>query len=674
MINRQFSVARAWINIAAAGAILAPAMSAWGVLPPRYLAQQAGLVDAAHTSPAGVRISTLQVAASGVLAGTSVRWEADGTTGQSAWVFRAGQTVRIGLGAVDPAAYTVDDIIGVSATGAAIGSSRIVDPETQRWVSIPWMWDGSVTRRIGLRENGAKPSAAQFAGEAVIGTSELHASEHPGRAAWVESGGAVTRLGLFDAEHTLDGGMQESQVWTYGGSVTGVSSRVHAGQSAWVFSGGQSIRIGLWDEDHTDAATSQQWSTPVGGNARGDVVGRSTRFAEGGQSAWVMRNGATQRIGLTDSAHTYLGMQWSSPVAINSAGWVIGFSSVGVSVEDFSTAWLFADGQTTQMGLRDAEHTDALGAADSMPLAINDRGDVIGTSRRPGGDLGRSAWQFRNGVTVRIGLFDTEHTGPFGERASVPKAMNERGDVIGTSRIYGELSDLSSSWVVYDGVTRRIGLTGPEYKRRSDVLKLNEAGDVVGTTERIEGAGQGSLVVPWVYSKALDRTYPLVFAIGPENQIETNVVAIDNAGVVYGAYVEWPAEGRVSRVFAWSPTLGLRRFADLASCGEAASAWGSTGTPLNHFAFPVPMNTDSLAGEGVLVGVPAGSKSLYVLSKLPVCPCDIDRRNCGVEPQDLLTFLDAYFSRSALADLDEDGEVEPTDLFVFLTCFFGSCP
>ena len=83
--------------------------------------------------------------------------------------------------------------------------------------------------------------------------------------------------------------------------------------------------------------------------------------------------------------------------------------------------------------------------------------------------MGASAWLYDGATTIDIGLTGPEHTRNDGYKASVPKLVNEAGQVSGSSGRYnGGSTDLGSSAWLYNGATTiDIGLTGSEHTRNN---------------------------------------------------------------------------------------------------------------------------------------------------------------------------------------------------------------
>jgi hypothetical protein len=168
----------------------------------------------------------------------------------------------------------------------------------------------------------------------------------------------------------------------------------------------------------------------------------------------------------------------------------------------------------TPLGLLDLEHTRNDGDNSSTAYALNEAGQVIGTSIRYNGgstDLGLSAWLHNGATTINIGLTGVEHTTSNGYKYSFPYRKNEAGQVAGYSgRFNGGNVGLGQSVWLYNGTTTiDIGLTDAEHTRSTGYkfsslvyTQLNEAGQVIGTSDRFNSGGPGSNLgkSAWLYN------------------------------------------------------------------------------------------------------------------------------------------------------------------------------
>ena len=168
------------------------------------------------------------------------------------------------------------------------------------------------------------------------------------------------------------------------------------GQDEWAFNGSTTQLIGLTDSNHSYAYTGTGGGTfrssdAYGINNSGQVIGTSNRFdARGdalGQDAWIFDGAATRQIGLAggvfSSANPYDSSeitQNSTPVDINAAGDVIGFSQRFGDLESSlgESAWFYdAATQTTIPLIFSTDPTNQYSFSD--PTVLTNAGDVLGS-------------------------------------------------------------------------------------------------------------------------------------------------------------------------------------------------------------------------------------------------------------------------------------------------------
>jgi probable HAF family extracellular repeat protein len=227
----------------------------------------------------------------------------------------------------------------------------------------------------------------------------------------------------------------------------------------------------LWQDGHetevftrseADAATLGT-PRPVAVNDDGAVVVAVVDAGGDAVGGFVWHQGTTTDLGS-------LGGGGTAPVAINEQGQVAGTSR---TADGRTHAFLGGTGGMVDLG--------TLGGAESRvtasPAALSDRGEVIGTSRTAAGDIHGFVW----GAGGMVDL------GTLGGTFSEPAAVNTYGQVAGQSTTAtgerhpfvwtnGELLDLGT-------------LGGPQ----GHALALNEIGDVVGASQAPDGTFHATL-------------------------------------------------------------------------------------------------------------------------------------------------------------------------------------
>lgn len=495
-----------------------------------------GFYDAEHTGSGGFQSSeALDLNEAGDLRGVSLRYGSGGEDrGQTAWVATVdGTTTRVGLVASpefernDGFRYSTVDFL--NAGGITAGSSTRYAGGADDLGDAAWIANrAGTTTRVGLFSAGEFQRADGYASSTVQeltdsgrtrGYSErFSGSTAVGRAAWVaDLGGAVTRVGMTDAEHTRADGFQQSMVEgiVESGLTRGYSQRFAGGSTdlgytAWVANGaGSTFEVGYYDATHT-RADGYQSSLTGAINEAGVVVGVSNRYAGSdslGRSAWrAAFNGtsapATVRIGLIDAEHTALdGSQTSTPEILTESGIVGGSSSRygGGEIYLGQSAWISpSDATTTRVGLTTAEFTRADGWKFSAIDAISESGKIAGFSSRYNGgsaDLGQAAWVATlGGSTQRVGLTDARHTAGNGTQFSEVTKLTESGYAAGWSDRYEAAVEVGQTAWVFD-INASV-LTPFVFSTRasdgyaySEVISLLENGWTLGTYTLFDGAG-----------------------------------------------------------------------------------------------------------------------------------------------------------------------------------------
>ena len=341
----------------------------------------------------------------------------------------------------------------------------------------------------------------------------------------------IGRLGLYDARHSHASGLRWSTVVDVAdtGYVLGTSTlfvgaddvpagEERAAQSVWrADAHGTTARVGLYDTEHT-RDDGRQEVRAVAINDRGTVIGSSTRFhghAARGESALVAsRAGSVRRLGLRDAAHTGAnGAQVSRPVALNEADQVAGYS---LNPDTWAaTAWLAGpDGASARIGFMDTAHTAPDGSRVSLPVALNDRGHVVGTSEYHGAGLGApglSSWvRHTDGQHRMIGLTEGVHRAANGIHEAQVRFLNAQSMMAGHSTRYRpgqSSSNGQTAWLTaIDGPNRPIGFHtglhgGHDQLAFSRVLALNDAGYAIGYSQQFpEGSTAARGRTAWAAS------------------------------------------------------------------------------------------------------------------------------------------------------------------------------
>jgi probable HAF family extracellular repeat protein len=214
-----------------------------------------------------------------------------------------------------------------------------------------------------------------------------------------------------------------------------------------------------------------------------------------------------------------LGGKSSRPRALNGRGQVVGES---FTANGKVHAFLWQSGKMTDLG--------TLGGSDSFASGINGRGQVVGASSTTNGSQHAFVWQ--SGKMTDLGTLGARFT------SSSATAINERGDVVGTSYLakVTQTGQQGHAFIWQNGVMTDLGTLGAG-SATSEAVALNERGAVVGSSRSGTGSAR-----PVLWRDRMIR--PLYRGSG-----YGAVVAINDRGQAIGARV--PAGGAVVHAFIW---------------------------------------------------------------------------------------------------------------------------
>lgn len=234
-------------------------------------------------------------------------------------------------------------------------------------------------------------------------------------------------------------------------------------------------------------------------NNAGQVAGQSKTFDNGqdnGNRAFLWSNGVITNLGALGTATN--GNGYSSASALNEAGQVAGGADLYVNgIYKGARAVLWSNGSTIDLG--------SLGTAGGYGFSyaqhINEVGQVAGVSTLYGNDVdkGQRAALWSNGSIINL-------TGNLGTRAdgvgtSWVSALNDAGQVAGTSYLYGQTwPEQERAFIWQNGTVTTLGSFGTTsngmgYSSASDI---NDAGQVVGLYSLFEnGQEVGNRAFVW---------------------------------------------------------------------------------------------------------------------------------------------------------------------------------
>ncbi len=258
-------------------------------------------------------------------------------------------------------------------------------------------------------------------------------------------------------------------------------------------------------------------------------------------------------LGFDDIEHTRIdGHRYSLAEYLNESGQVVGYSRRynGGVVDLGRSVWLYDGTTTLGIGLAGPEFSSSDGYKTSFATALNQLGQVIGSSAlRRGRRLSRlQPWYYNGTTTGEVGLIGPEHTRADGYRSSSAR-LDGAGHVSGSSLRYGGSSDLGQSVWIYGGSgTIEIGFTEPDYTRGdgyrysffSSVDSSNAGGQFIGYSSRYNGnVGMGGSA--WLYNGVSTIDIGLT---GPEHTRsdgfrESFVDQLNESGQVIGTSIRY---------------------------------------------------------------------------------------------------------------------------------------
>lgn len=290
------------------------------------------------------------------------------------------------------------------------------------------------------------------------------------------------------------------------------------------------------------------YSFAFGINAGGDAVGVSAT-STGQERAFLWKNGTMTDLG------TLEGGESSGARGINGSGDVVGTSG---TAEGQSHAVLWRQGVITDIGTFD-------GFGSSSANSINGLGQVVGHSF--GGEIGGPhAFLWQNGAMTDLGTLG----GPW----SMAFDINDRGQVVGDSRVSEENDMVIHAFLWQNGVMTDLGTLGGN---TSHAQGINADGDVVGWSETADGVTH---VVQWSGGVMID--------LGPFDGNSGGALAINIQDQKVG-FLTGPAywERRKGMLL---PTLGGPGGSadDINDAGLVAGSSGTTTRDVIHAAIWVP--------------------------------------------------------------------------------------
>jgi hypothetical protein len=274
--------------------------------------------------------------------------------------------------------------------------------------------------------------------------------------------------------------------------------------------------------------------------------------------------------------------------------------------------------------------------AQAIVWDLNEAGTALGTSGQISGSAGeywfegRSAWLARpSGETIRIGLYDAEHTLVFnGRQEQVVAGVNENNIAIGEANSYdpvngfytGGIAVGRSAWVadLATGQTIRLGLRDAAHTRAdgyrwSSPQGMSETRYVIGISYRYADTRPdgGIPFTTWLYDRQSNQHIILNTLPGtPAVFTDSNVlpVYVDDNGWIVGAYDEFQPFV-ASRAFVYQLGEGFRHLDEAVDIDITDEGWTRFSQP--RFVTP----TGYIAGDGQYAGGGPNDRKVYLLRR-----------------------------------------------------------
>jgi hypothetical protein len=454
---------------------------------------------------------------------------------QDAWLYNGGSTVQLGYtgaGYERSDGYRYSQLSGLNDSGQVAGLSWRFSG-TANLGSDAWLYSGGNTVQLGY----------------TGGVYEYY------------NGYRVSQVNALNNQGQVAGRSQRFGSGTFS-----------LGFDVWLYSGGSTAQVGLIGTGY-ERNDGYRSSSVQALNEQGQVMGYSERYSGTtyrGQDAWLYSGGSTAQIGLTGAGYERSdGYRNSYAPTLSQQGQVIGSSERYSGTTALGAdAWLYSGGSTVQIGFTGAGYERSDGYRRNVASYLNEQGQVAGYSQRYSGTtaLGEDAWLYSGGSTVQLGFTGAGYERSNGLRSSIPLALNELGQVAGYSERYSGTTALGRDMWLYDGSsTVQIGLTGAVYERangfrRSTFSAMNDQGQVAGYSERYNGGVNQRGQDAWLYDAELDQTFNLTMSVDLDGYAHSEVNYLGDDGVALGTYLLFDqdtGDSLGSRAFYFTVDEGL---------------------------------------------------------------------------------------------------------------------
>jgi probable HAF family extracellular repeat protein len=306
-------------------------------------------------------------------------------------------------------------------------------------------------------------------------------------------------------------------------------------------------------------------------------------------------------LGLGNYGTDTLGHSSSTAIAVNNAGQVLGSSSVFDSSHTAkgSDAFLYSISPLQHLG---SFGTNSAGVNGDTPIALNDAGQVAGNAVAYDSAhtrLSNVAFLYSNGALTTLGSFGADKNG---RGVSAAAGLNDSGQVAGTSTVYDAtgVSKGSAAFLWSKGTLTNLGNFGtdPTGFGSSTAKALNSSGQVVGSSTVYDATGvnKGSAAFLWS-----NGTLTNLGSFGTDNSGKGNsfAVGINNSGMVIGDSDRY-VNGHYTATDAFLSANGV--LTDLGNFGTDPTGHGSSIPVAVNAAGQVAGASDKYDANGVSLG------------------------------------------------------------------------